>query len=147
MSCTVNIMFYKSKTLSNGEHPLMICISKESKRKYLTLGVSILPQHWDFEKNKPKRNCPNKDLAQRLINEKVNPYTEYRLELNTINKEFTIANLIDKVNGISSKCSIQQLFDIHTNELKRQGRLKYASTFKELNNSLVEFNYHLAKEL
>lgn len=37
----------------------------------------------------------------------------------------------------------QQLFDIHINELKQQGRLKYASTFKELNNSLVEFNYHL----
>ena len=143
MSCTVNVLCYKSKTLSNGEHPLMICISKESKRKYLTLGVSILPQHWDFEKNKPKRNCPNKDLVQRLINEKINLYTEHILELNTINKEFTITNLIDKVNGVSNKCTVQQLFDIHINELKQQGRLKYASTFKELNNSLVEFNYHL----
>lgn len=143
MSCTVNVLCYKSKTLSNGEHPLMICISKESKRKYLTLGVSILPQHWDFEKNKPKRNCPNKDLVQRLINEKINLYTEYILELNTINKEFTITNLIDKVNGVSNKCTVQQLFDIHINELKQQGRLKYASTFKELNNSLIEFNYQL----
>lgn len=45
MSCTVNVLCYKSKTLSNGEHPLMIRICKESKRKYLGLGASILPQH------------------------------------------------------------------------------------------------------
>lgn len=143
MSCTVNVLCYKSKTLSNGEHPLMICISKESKRKYLGLGVSILPQHWDFDKNKPKKNCPNKDLIQRLINEKINLYTEHILELNTIHKEFTITNLIDKVNGVSSKCTVQQLFDIHIEQLKKEGRLKYASTFKELKDSLIDFNYHL----
>jgi len=143
MSCTVNVLCYKSKTLSNGEHPLMICISKESKRKYLSLGVSILPQHWDFEKNKPKRNCPNKDLIQRLINEKINLYTEHILELKTLNKEFTIANLIDKVNGVSSKCTVNQFFDIHIEQLKKEGRLKYASTFKELKNSLINFNFHL----
>ena len=143
MSCTVNVLCYKSKILSNGEHPLMICISKESKRKYLSLGVSILPQHWDFEKNKPKRNCPNKDLIQRLINEKINLYTEHILELKTLNKEFTIANLIDKVNGVSSKCTVNQFFDIHIEQLKKEGRLKYASTFKELKNSLINFNFHL----
>lgn len=143
MSCTVNVLCYKSKTLSNGEHPLMICISKESKRKYLTLGVSILPQHWDFEKNKPKRNCPNKDLIQRLINEKINLYTEYILELNTLNKEYTITNLLEKVNGVSNRCTVRELFDIHIEQLKQQGRLKYASTFKELKNSLIEFNFHL----
>ncbi|MFV0418799.1 MAG: Arm DNA-binding domain-containing protein [Dysgonomonas sp.] len=45
MNCIVNILYYRSKTLSSGEPPLMICISKESKRKYLSLGVSVLPQH------------------------------------------------------------------------------------------------------
>ncbi|NDW11134.1 site-specific integrase [Dysgonomonas sp. 520] len=143
MSCTVNVLCYKSKTLSTGEHPLMLCISKDGKRKYLSLGVSIYPQHWDFKKNLPKRNCPNKDLIQRLINEKINLYTEHILELKTTNREFTITNLIDKVNGVSSKCTVQQLFDIYIEQLRKEGRLKYASTFKELKNSLIEFNYHL----
>jgi hypothetical protein len=34
MSATVNIICYKSKTLSNGEHPLMIRVSKNSKTKF-----------------------------------------------------------------------------------------------------------------
>lgn len=143
MSCTVNVLYYKSKTLSNGEHPLMICISKNGKRKYLSLGVSIHPQYWDLEKNKPKRNCPNKELIQKLINEKINLYSEYILELKATNKEFTITNLIDRINGISRKCTVLELFDIHINQLVQEGRLNYASTFKDLKRSLIEFNNHL----
>ena len=143
MSCTVNVLYYRSKTLSNGEHPLMICISKDGKRKYLSLGVSVLPQHWDVVKNQPKRNCPNKELIQKLISEKTNLYNEYVLEFNATNREFTIANLIDKVNGVSNTCSVGELFDLHIKQLTLEGRLKYASTFSELKSSLIEFNFHL----
>jgi len=59
MNVTVNVLCYKSKVLSNGEHPLMICIFKNGKRKYQSLGISIHPQYWNFKKNKPKGNCPN----------------------------------------------------------------------------------------
>ena len=32
MNATVNVLCYRSKTLSNGEHPLMICVCKDGKR-------------------------------------------------------------------------------------------------------------------
>ena len=60
MATGVSILCYKSKTLANGAHPLMIRLCKDGKKKYVSLGVAVLPQFWDFEKNKPKRNCPNK---------------------------------------------------------------------------------------
>ena len=47
MKATVNVLCYKSKTLSNGENPLMICVSKDRKRKYISLGVSVNPIYWD----------------------------------------------------------------------------------------------------
>ena len=71
MNATVNILCFKSKTLANGEHPLMICICKNSKRKYISLGVSVAPQYWDFQKNKPKRNCPNKILIEGSVSNSV----------------------------------------------------------------------------
>lgn len=43
MKATVNVLCYKSKTLKNGEHPLMICVCKGGKRKYISLGVSVNP--------------------------------------------------------------------------------------------------------
>jgi len=70
MNASVSVVCYKSKTLSNGENPLMLQISKDGKRKYQSLGISINPLHWDFTKNQPKRNCPNKELIERLILEK-----------------------------------------------------------------------------
>lgn len=143
MGITVNVLCYKSKTLSNGEHPLMICISKDGKRKYQGLGVSVNPKYWDFEKNKPKRNCPNKELLQKLINKKIDEFSEQVLELKNQKKDFTASNLVEKVNGVSSKCTVGELFDKHIQQLKKEGRLKYAISFNELKNSLVEFNRHL----
>ncbi len=32
MSGTIKVLCYKSKTLSNGEHPLMLCVCKDNKR-------------------------------------------------------------------------------------------------------------------
>lgn len=51
MNANVNILCYKSKTLSNGEHPLMIRVCKDGKKKYQSLGIYVHPIHWDFQKN------------------------------------------------------------------------------------------------
>ena len=40
MDATISVVCYKSKTLSNGEHPLMLRISKDGKKKYQSLGIS-----------------------------------------------------------------------------------------------------------
>ena len=39
MDATISVVCYKSKTLSNGEHPLMLRISKDGKKKYQSLGI------------------------------------------------------------------------------------------------------------
>lgn len=72
----VNAVLFKSKTLSNGEHPLMIRICKDNKKKYKSLGISVHPNYWDFEKSKPKRNCPRREQILNLINEKTKEYSE-----------------------------------------------------------------------
>ena len=144
MNTTINVICYKSKTLANGEHPLMIRICKDRKLKYVSLGISVLPQHWDFEKNTPKRNCPSKELIQKIINENINKYSEQLLILKASDKEFTVNSLIEKVNPISvKKCTVFELFDLHINQLMQENRLRYASTFKELKRSLLNFNKHL----
>ena len=43
MNACISVACYKSKTLSNGENPLMLQVSKGGKRKYQSLGIpSIL---------------------------------------------------------------------------------------------------------
>jgi len=66
----VNILCYKSKTLKNGENPLVIRVCKDGKKKYQSIGISVKAEHWDFKKNKPKNNCPNKELILNIIEQK-----------------------------------------------------------------------------
>ena len=70
MNATVNVVCYKYKTLSNGEHPLMIRVSKNQKTKYKSLGISMKAEHWDFQKSRPKNDCPNRELILKTILEK-----------------------------------------------------------------------------
>ncbi len=58
MNASISVVCYKSKTLSNGEHPLMLRVTKDRKPKYVSLSISIHPDNWDFAKNEPKPKCP-----------------------------------------------------------------------------------------
>lgn len=143
MDATVNVLCYKSKTLSDGSHPLMLCVTKDGKRKYQSLKVSILPQFWDFIKNKPKRNCPNKEFIQKLINDKIEEYTQQILEFTVEQKDFTATKLLQSISTITSKRTVSEFLYSEIERLYTEGRLKYASTFKELRTSLLDFNKHL----
>lgn len=53
MSASISVLCYKYKTLSNGQHPLMLRVHKDGKRKLVSLGVSVSASDWDFTKNQP----------------------------------------------------------------------------------------------
>ena len=66
MNTTIEAVLYTSKTLSNGQHPIMLRLTKNRKRKYISLHISLAPQYWDAEKCKPRRNCPDKERIEAL---------------------------------------------------------------------------------
>ncbi|MDL2228157.1 tyrosine-type recombinase/integrase [Odoribacter sp. OttesenSCG-928-L07] len=143
MLATINILCYKSKTLANGEHPLMIRVTKDGKKKYLSLGISVLPQFWDFEKNKPRRHCPNKVEIEKIIAEKSKQYADQIIELKTDNKPFTATTLIESVDKKVKGRTVGDLFLSQINLLKKQKRTGYALSHLEVYNSLIKFNGHL----
>ena len=143
MNATVNVLLFKSKTLADGSHPLMIRICKDSKKKYKSLGVSVLPQYWDFEKNKPRRNCPNKDFINTLISDKIKEFTDQLIEFKSESKEFTATKLIEKVNSPNTKKTIGEFIDAEMERLQAEKRYRYAYTYRDLKFSLLEFNSHL----
>ncbi len=143
MNTTVNILCYKSKTLANGEHPLMLSIYKEGKRKYLSLGLSVKAENWDFKKNKPKKSCPKKELIQKIINDNIEKYSSQILEFKAEDREYTTTSLIERINQPELKRTVLELLNNEIIRLNNEGRLKYASTYKELRTSLLSFNTHL----
>ena len=143
MSATINVICYKSKVLKNNENPLMLRVTKDRKSRYLSLGISINPIFWDFEKNKPKVNCPNKEEIQQIIIQKTKEYQEQILEYKIENKDFTAKSLMDKVNSPVKAKTVKEAFELYMKQLKTANRIRYADMFKTTYNSLVRFNGHL----
>ena len=96
MKAAISIICYKHKVLANGESPLMVKIAKDGKRTMKSLGISVNPQHWDFSKNQPKTNCPNRNQIKQIILKTEMEYQSKVLDKELKKEEFTASSLINK---------------------------------------------------
>lgn len=136
MNATISVVCYKSKTLSNGEHPLMLRICKDGKKKYQSLGISIKANLWDFTKEKPKSNCPNKEFIQKIILDKQTELQQRMLEMNSEQKEYTTTTLLCEE---SKKFELKTVSDFYQELIEKfkanskcGNRLIYRSSYNSL---------------
>lgn len=136
MNATINVVCYKWKILANGEYPLMLRICKDGKKKYQSLGISVLPRYWDFTRNKPKPNCPNKEYIQKIILDKQTELQQRVLEFNSEQKEYTTTTLLNDKNKkfeLKTVCQFyQELIEQYKNNDKCGNRLIYKSSYNSL---------------
>ena len=85
MKANIEIICYKYKPLKDGTLPLMLRVTKDRNAKYVSLGLSCTKILGDFEKSKPKRNCPNKAKIERLIAAKTAEYNDLIVEMTPSN--------------------------------------------------------------
>ena len=136
MNATISVVCYKSKTLSNGEHPLMLRICKDGKKKYQSLGISIKANLWDFVKEKPKSNCPNKEFIQKIILDKQTELQQRMLEMNSEQKEYTTTTLLCEESKKFELKTVsdfyQELIEKYKANSKCGNRLIYRSSYNSL---------------
>lgn len=137
MNASLSVVCYKSKRLSNGKSPLMLQVSKGGKRQYQSLGVSVNPKFWDFSKNKPKSNCPNREYILKLILNKQAELQQRMLELNAEQKEYTTTTLLHdehrKFELKTVKQFYQELIEQYKANDKCGNRLIYKSSYNSIN--------------
>ena len=143
MNVTANIVCYKSKTLSNGEHPLMIRVCKDGKKKYKSLGVSVNPKFWNFEKNALKPNSPNYEYLSKIIADKASELSKEIVKLKSERKDFTASTLIEENSQRVKPKTVNDLFYEQIERLKDEGRRGYMLSVRQVYNSLLMFNKHL----
>lgn len=118
----------------------MLRVTKDRKLKYVSLGISLNPVHWDFSKNEPKADCPNREYIEMLIADKIKEYSAKIIELKATNQEFTSTSLVEKVCvKRTNRKTVEDVFQEHIASLINSGRKSYALSVKQLHNSLKEF--------
>ena len=139
MKATVEVVCYKSKPFKDGTFPLMLRVTKDRKRKYVSLGLSLHEKFWDFEKGKPKRNCPNKEQIERLIAAKTAEYNDLILEMTSQQREYTVETLVSHFHNQVRCATVVELYDKLIDDMKRGGKLGNAGVYKYSRTSLLKF--------
>ncbi|GFI06859.1 tyrosine recombinase XerD [Muribaculaceae bacterium] len=140
MSETVKVVCYKSKTLSDGKHPLMVRVCKDGKKKYQSLGISILPSQWNFKKNEPNDNCPNRDEIRLLIQQRLFELQKTILSKKIEGKEFTASTLLENDKTRTDlHNNVGECFRYYINLLKEEERLRYAGMYEVSYNSFIKY--------
>ena len=139
MNASISVICYKSKTLSNGEHPLMFRVTKDRKLKYLSLGISVHPDNWDFTKNEPKPKCPNRELIQKVILDKKTEYYKQVLELNAEQKDYTAAFLVESKTEKFTLKTVREFYEELISNYGKIGKTGNRRTYKASLNCLKRF--------
>lgn len=140
MDATISVICYKSKTLANGEHPLMLRIAQNGKSTYKSLKISVAAKHWDFERNVPKPNNPNKDLIQKIILKTKLDYQQKILEKKANSEEFTAYSLINEQKEEIKAKTVEEFYLSLIEDLKQKGRIGNSYAYLNSYNTLRNFN-------
>ena len=117
----------------------MIRLCKDGKKKYVSLGVAVLPQFWDFEKNRPKRNFPNKKLIDKLIASTMAEYNALGVDMMAARKEYTPRSLAQAVEQKIQGQTVAEMYGRLFAEMKKTERLGNLAVYKYSFNSLMSY--------
>ena len=126
MSASIKIVLYKSKTLSNGEHPIMLRITKDRKLKYIGIGHNCLPEMWDTKKNLPKKKHPHFKELLILIDKKKIEANKLLLDLDNLENDYSAEVIRYRLKNSTKYKSVFKYFDEVINRLEKSKRIGYA---------------------
>ena len=140
---TIDVVCWKYKPLKNNQFPLKIRICKDRKTKYINLDVFTKLEDWDFSKNQPKPNTPNKEYIEKIISQKITEIRDKVIELKSESKEFSTTTLVEKISNPQKPITVKELFIQHIHCLEEEKRTGYKLSVQQTFNSLLKFNRHL----
>ena len=96
LTTSVEAICFNYRPKKDNTYPIMLHLTKSGKRKYVSLGVSVKEENWDFNKNIPKHNCPDRDLILSIIKKRNRAQiSEFMVE----NKDHTLETLVQRAES------------------------------------------------
>lgn len=141
----ISVVLFKSKTLADGTHPVMLRFSHKDKMKYISTGQSS--RYWSKTTNRIGSKDPNYEAKNRVIDEM---YLKYKNRLADIEREGiepTFELLLSEqaiVNGDADKSNyiniIQEKSDSCTAHRTKKEYLTFKKVMIELYGDYIDVN-------
>lgn len=118
---TVKVILKKNKRKENGELPLYIRLTKNSKSSYKTLGIWLKENQWDGSQSRIKKH-PNSARFNALVASQIAEIRDIAIEMEKKNKVVTAAQIMERTKGKTST-SFTQFFREYINRLQRDEKI------------------------
>lgn len=100
---TTKIILKKDKIKADGSIPLYLRIIKDRKAKFISLGYSVLPQHWNDKDGTVRKSHPNAKWLNNYLAKKISDAQRASLELEATSEYTNPKRLKQSILGRSSE--------------------------------------------
>jgi len=146
----ISIILYKSTTLKSGEHPLVLRITKDRVRKFISLNLSANPEQWNDEFSqfkKDKRINPDYEKNNAYIYSQIIKAKEVIDEFDRNKIDWTLNQFEESFLNRAKKGKVKPFFEIHIQKLKITGHNGNARSYEIALRMLEIFDNKFHKRL
>ena len=126
---TINVVCRKDAINRNHLAPLALVFTHDRRRKFVGLGISVVLEHWDFEKQQPTTDCPDGAEIQFQITSKIREYEKKIKKLEVLEIPVTFDTLFEE-NGKRINCTVGDFFRQIIGRLEKVEKYGSASKHK-----------------
>lgn len=135
---TISVVLYTSKTLANGEHPIMLRVCYNGKRKYKSMGISCKPQEWSDDKQRVKGKRANS--LNSIITKELADAQNYVLSLEG-KEDYSASTIVaDLQKTAPTRLTLFALFEERIEFFKTEkGKYNTATGYRTLLNRIKKY--------
>jgi integrase len=141
LSCS--IILYKSTTLIDGSHPIVLRVTKNRIRKFISLGISSKPEKWSKEFSllkKDKRINPDYEVQNNFITTQLLRAKDIINDFDKQKKDWTLNQFEEAFFNYSKKGKVKPFFEKLINDLRVTGHSGNANCYERTMNILEIFD-------
>ena len=139
MEATITVICNKFKVLKSGECPVMLRVAKDGKRSMKSLGVSVNPAYWDFLKNCPKKNCPNRVMLMQFISQTLAEFQGKVMVAKVNGEEISASSVVADNKLCTCHITVENYITRHIQELRDSGKVGNSYAYLNLRTTLQNF--------
>ena len=138
MKINMQVICRKDRVTKDRRAPVFIRFTKNRKVRYISMGVAVRIDDWDFENQCIRSDSPEMQSIQFQIDSKVEDYRRRMRRLEALEVEVTLDNLLE-TNGRKFNCTVGEYLRQTIRRLKESGKYGSASKHQSLLTRLSQF--------
>lgn len=133
------VVLFKSKTYSDGSHPICLRLTFERKRTYIKL-AEVHEKFWSESTDLVKKSHPNSTGINRLIKAKDAEAYDMLLQYDTGKSNYTKDQIVQKLKGTKRTETLIDYLTEYIEEMKQKHQYGHASSKKSMITNIIKFN-------